>query len=149
MAVKFFGHLPENPTKLKAIVKYCLRSYRALPRQVNIIFVSQKVIQQLNRQYRQHNKPTTILSFNFDLINLSKDQQSIGEIYLSSAEIRLAAKKSKLAYQSMLYHLVIHGCLHLAGFHHQKMQSANTMHKEEKKLAEKFTPNILPSHVIH
>ena len=87
---------------------------------LSIAFVSEKESQNINKKYRNKNKPTNILSF-----PLSKN---VGEIILCEAIIKKEAKNFKKTFNQFLGFLVIHGMLHLKGMKHGKM-----MEKAEEK----------------
>ena len=93
--------------------------------ELSLVFVSPKKIQELNRIYRNINKPTDILSF-----PLSKTS---GEIFICKSAARKEAVKFDRAYENFLTFLFIHGLVHLKGYDH-----GDKMEKIEKKFRYKF-----------
>jgi probable rRNA maturation factor len=87
---------------------------------LSIAFVSEKKSKEINKKYRNINKPTNILSF-----ALHKD---MGEIVLCKSIIKKELKKFDKTYKQLLVFLVIHGMLHLKGMEH-----GVKMEKAEKK----------------
>jgi len=77
---------------------------------LSIACVDEKTSRKINKQYRNKNKATNILSF-----PLRKD---MGEIILCKAVIKREAKKFNKTFPEFLGFLVIHGMLHLKGFKH-------------------------------
>ena len=75
---------------------------------LNIIFVDNKYIKQLNKKYKKRNYPTDVLCF--DVGDLGAD------IFISTDTASTNAKKFKTSffYETTLY--IIHGLLHLAGY---------------------------------
>ena len=78
--------------------------------ELSVILVGKKEIQKLNKEYREINKPTDILSF-----PLSDD---FGEIYINPEMTKLEAKKFDRKYDNFFAFLFIHGLVHLKGFDH-------------------------------
>ena len=78
--------------------------------ELSLVFVSAKKIQELNKTYRNINKPTDILSF-----PLSKTS---GEILICKSETRKMMKEFGRSFDNFLAFLFIHGCVHLKGFDH-------------------------------
>jgi len=92
---------------------------------LSLVFVSAKKIQELNKIYRNINKPTDILSF--PLSNTS------GEILICKTETRKMMKEFGRKFDNFLTFLFIHGCVHLKGFDH-----GAKMEKVEEKFRKNF-----------
>ncbi len=88
-------------------------------------FITPKEIQRLNKQYRNIDKPTDILSFPLS------DKE--GEIFICKSEARKESKKFDRDYENFLNFLLIHGMVHLKGFDH-----SSTMESIESKFRKKF-----------
>lgn len=93
--------------------------------ELSVILVSKKEIQKLNKEYREINKPTDILSF-----PLSDD---FGEIYINPEMTKLEAKKFDRKYDNFFAFLFIHGLVHLKGFDH-----GSTMENIEARFRKQF-----------
>lgn len=140
MGVTVSSGSPIAAARLVRVVRDIQRGYRQAPREIAIVFVSGPAIRKLNRQYRRHDRSTTVLSFHLG---------SVGELYLSIADIRRLAKKNGQPLAATLIHLVVHGTLHLAGLDHETSADERRMLKVEHRLAKRFTPSHIPHHVIH
>ncbi|MCU0660511.1 MAG: rRNA maturation RNase YbeY [Candidatus Pacebacteria bacterium] len=92
---------------------------------LSIVFATPKVSQALNKQFRDKDYPTNILSF-----PLSKTS---GELVISLAKVRAGASEFGKSYTQFLGFLLIHGMLHLKGYEH-----GSTMEKYEARFAKKF-----------
>lgn len=92
---------------------------------LSIAFVGLKKSQELNKKYRGKNKPTNVLSFDYEKGN--------GEIIISLKTARHDAPLFKTTYKNFVGHLVIHAMLHLKG-----MQHGSTMENKEKVVMDKF-----------
>ena len=121
------GSIPELP--FLNIKKQILENNYNL----NIIFCSPAMSQRLNKQYRDKDYPTNILSF-----PLSDDE---GEIYIQLGVARKDAKTHNMSYNKFIHLLLIHGCLHLAYHNHgNEMESLEDLYL--KKFYKNETKNI-------
>jgi probable rRNA maturation factor len=85
----------------------------SIKKDTNIIFVNEKQIEKLNREYREKDEVTDVLSFNID----SKD--TLGEIYICPEYvINKISKKEDM--KEEIYRLIVHGLLHLQGYDHKR-----------------------------
>lgn len=93
---------------------------------IELNFVDDKTIQQINNMYRHIDKPTDVLSFAFlelkegEVKIISKEPQILGEIDISIDKIKAQAQEFKHSFLYELAYLYIHGLLHLLGYDHVK-----------------------------
>jgi len=91
-------------------------------------------IKKLNKNFRNKNKSTDILSFPFDKkIKLSK-QTYIGDIIISYNYIDVPKSQKLKFFKKKLIKIFIHGFLHLLGFDHIKRKDYKIMLKEEEQI---------------
>ena len=81
---------------------------------VVLAFISVPAMKKMNKQFRNKNKVTDILSF--DPI----EPDSLGELVICYDQIKKQAKEHSLAIKFELDYMIIHGILHLLGFDHEK-----------------------------
>ena len=79
-----------------------------------IAFVSDKTIRQLNRQFRNVDKATDVLSFPAD-----DDAANLGDIAISVDTAAAQAKENGLTFDEEVAQLILHGLLHLCGYDHE------------------------------
>ena len=98
----------------------------ANPRLVtSLLFTSDAEIHELNREWRQRDKPTNVLSFPMlertDLVHLDPDgpPEMLGDIALAYETCAREAAEKGVALESHASHLIVHGLLHLAGYDHE------------------------------
>lgn len=107
---------------------------------ISFSMISLNEMQQLNKQYRQKDKPTNVLSFPCPIPNAPHG--FLGDIVLCVPQIEKEAAEQSKALKAHWAHLVIHGTLHLLGYDHETEQDANVMESLEIKLLEKLSfPN--------
>jgi len=84
--------------------------------ELDLIFVEDKKIHELNKTYRKVDSPTDILSFPID--------KNSGEIFICEKLAKIKAVDFGREYSNFLSFLFIHGCVHLLGYDHgNKMES--------------------------
>jgi probable rRNA maturation factor len=79
---------------------------------VNLIFINEKQIRELNKEYREKNSVTDVLSFNIDSNDI------LGEIYIYPEYIIKDIPEEE--YLEALVRIIVHGFLHLKGYEHKK-----------------------------
>ncbi len=99
---------------------------------VNIIFVTDPVIHQLNKQYLQHDYPTDILTFALETAPL------LAELYISIDTAKAQAATYGVSLTNELLRLLFHGILHLAGFQDQTPEEKHRMRAAEDQLLTTF-----------
>lgn len=126
---------PDNKIKLptKALMKqwitFCLDQFCDNV-ELEVSFVSEAESQALNKQYRDKDKATNVLSFSMDLPRKSK-RKMLGNLILCLPVIQKEATEQDKNFNDHLAHLLIHGCLHLLGYDHVKPKDAKIMEQEE------------------
>lgn len=105
---------------------------------LNIVFVSEEEIKELNKNYRQKDYITDVLSFHYfeDFSNL-KQEETAWEIILTESKIIEQWKEYKLWSELEFYKLVIHSALHILWFDHEQDSDFEIMKSFEDKVWEK------------
>ena len=99
-------------------------------------------IKKLNKNFRNKNKSTDILSFRSDdKIKISK-QTYLGDIIISYNYIDRPRSQNLNDFKEKLIKTFIHGFLHLLGFDHDKDRDYIKMLNEEKKIYQSITLNF-------
>ena len=87
---------------------------KKLCQKILIVFISSDEMKQLNKNYLNKSYVTDILSFS------PIEEDSLGELALSVEKIKSQAKEHGLSFQEEMIYLILHGLLHLLGYHHEK-----------------------------
>ncbi len=114
-------------------------------REIELIITDNENIQELNREYRQKDKPTDVLSFPLEtpFTEQSVFDVPLGSIVISAEYVREKARTFSHDEQDELKLLFIHGLLHLMGYDHETDEGE--MRRKEKEIIERFG---LPSSLI-
>ena len=94
--------------------------------------------QQLNKQYRQKDKPTNVLSFPFEVPE-GIELNLLGDLVICAPVVEQEANDQNKALFAHWAHMVIHGCLHLLGYDHINDADANEMESLEVKILAKLS----------
>ena len=92
------------------------------PSEVSLVLTDDAAVQILNRDYRNKDRPTNVLSF--PTVNAPG---LLGDIVLSRETIIGEAVSGGKAVKDHLTHLIIHGLLHLLGYDHNSEDEAVVM----------------------
>lgn len=90
----------------------------------SVLFTSDSEVHSLNREWRERDKPTNVLSFPMlergELLDLAKEGPPVmlGDIALAYETCAREAEEKSIALDHHAAHLIIHGLLHLAGYDH-------------------------------
>jgi probable rRNA maturation factor len=84
----------------------------------SLVFTNDNEIQQLNKEYRNIDSPTDVLSFPSEEIDPQTDTWYLGDIIISVERAKSQSELAKHPCIEELTMLVVHGCLHLSGLDH-------------------------------
>lgn len=91
----------------------------------SLLFTSDSNIRELNREWRNKDKPTNVLSFPMlsrdELLALTPDGPPImlGDLALAHDTCAREAADKGVSVEHHCAHLIVHGMLHLAGYDHE------------------------------
>jgi len=108
-------------------------------KEIELIITTEDEIQSINKEHRNINKSTDVLSFPYEEMPMSP----LGSIVISSSHVISKAKELGHPQGNELTLLFIHGLLHLLGYDHEV--DNGEMRKEEENLIKKFN---LPQSLI-
>ena len=104
---------------------------------INLKLVDNKEITELNKIYRNKNKPTNVLSFTNDDISKSRTND-LGDIAISFEFVEQESKEQNKKFNDHVIHMFIHGIYHILGFDHENDSMADAMEEKEILLLEKL-----------
>lgn len=104
---------------------------------VSLVLVTDAEIRALNRDYRDVDRPTDVLSF--PLAHPADRAEAgrpvfLGEIYVSVDTARAQARAARRPYARETAHLALHGLLHLLGYDHATRAGRRRMAALERTL---------------
>lgn len=122
--------------------------------EVNLLFVSTEGIQEINREYRQIDAPTDVLSFPLisypapgDFTGIDQDGDNfhpdtgealLGDIILCIDKVKEQAKSYGHSEKREYAFLILHSILHLLGYDHMTQEESDVMEGKQNKILGKM-----------
>ena len=101
---------------------------------LTLLLSNNRCIKRLNKNFRNKNKSTDILSFPFDKKTLISKKTYIGDIIISYNFMNNPRLQNINSFKKKVIKTFIHGYLHLLGFDHVKEKDYRIMLDEEEKI---------------
>jgi rRNA maturation RNase YbeY len=150
--------LKTDKRRIRKITENLLTYLKLQDKDVSILFVNNKQIQKLNKEFFQRDRPTNVISFSYltgalceglsppaagdpKTGHVSGGQdfpcEMIGDIVISLERAREEAEAAGIPFLERVFALIIHGLLHIVGFDHEKggNESRRMRYREKKLLA--------------
>lgn len=107
----------------------------------NVIIVDNNKIHQINKEYRNIDRETDVISFALE--DNEDDSESneirvLGDIYISIDKAKAQAKEYGHSLKRELCFLTTHGFLHLLGYDHMKKEDEKIMFPLQEKILEEY-----------
>jgi probable rRNA maturation factor len=120
----------------KEICNFFPRKYRFTNKKItlSLLLSNNKCIKKLNKNFRNKNKPTDILSFPLSKKTLISKKTYIGDIIISYNFIDNPRSQNIKNFKEKVIKTFIHGFLHLLRFDHIKNKDYKRMLSEEEKI---------------
>ena len=100
---------------------------------MQIIFVDNDQIREINKTYRNLDKPTDVISFPND----DDKDDSLGDIFISIEQAKLQASDYGHTIPREIGFLAVHGYLHLLGYDHHTEAEEKEMFKLQEDILNK------------
>ena len=136
MRINFYNNSNQNVWKYERLIK---RIFKPINRHdtFNLIFVTEEEIQQINKEFRNIDKVTDVISF-AAVDDLERDDfKSIGDIFICVKRAYDQAAEYGHSNAREFAFLAVHGYLHLCGFDHQTKDEEEVMFKIQDDILNK------------
>ena len=104
--------------------------------ELSVIFVDDKRIHEINREYRQIDRSTDVISFALE--DEKKEDftktRLLGDIYISIDKAKEQAISYEHSLERELSFLAVHGLLHLLGYDHMTKEDEKIMFTKQKEI---------------
>lgn len=145
----FYKNISENKqydNLLKTVCKECFNQEKISENKlyVSVTLTDNQEIHIINKEYRNVDKPTDVLSFPMfekeeieKIINEEQNHKEIlGDIIISIPKVEEQAKEYGHSFERELAYMLVHGFYHLMGYDHiEESDKAKMREKEEKVLS--------------
>ncbi|XDU65086.1 rRNA maturation RNase YbeY [Leptotrichia sp. HSP-342] len=108
---------------------------------LSLLITTNDEIQKINREYRQKDIPTDVISFayneteNFGVVNM------LGDIVISIERVKEQSSEYRHSDEREFYYVLCHGMLHLLGYDHIEEEDKVVMRRREEEILSKFNYN--------
>ena len=128
--------LKKKDVFFKKICKAFPKKYKFLNKKVSLTLLlsNNTSIKRLNKNFRNKNKSTDVLSFPLNKKTKISEKTYIGDIIISYNFINKPKSQKLKAFKEKVVKTFIHGFLHLLSFDHIKNNDYLKMIKEEEKI---------------
>lgn len=113
--------------------------------ELSVTFVSNDRIQEINREYRDKDRPTDVISFALEEMGEGELEivgvdipRILGDIIISIPKAREQAEEYNHSFMRELGFLAVHGLLHLLGYDHMNEQDEKKMFDRQKEILDGF-----------
>ena len=120
-----FGIIPVEKTN--QIVKNLFSDYNVETALVNLIYVDDKEIHEINKKFLDHDYPTDVITF------VLEEDENEADIIIGVETALENSKQYNATHESELLRLVAHGVLHLLGYDDHSDVESEAMHELENK----------------
>lgn len=100
---------------------------------MEVVFMTQDQIHDMNKTYRQIDKPTDVLSFP----NEDENIKSLGDICISIEQAEKQAQDYGHSFEREIGFLAVHGYLHLKGYDHHTDEEEKIMTEMQEHMLKK------------
>jgi len=101
-------------------------------------------IQKLNRQFRNIDEPTDVLSFSSGDIDPETGEIYLGDVVIAVPKVRKQARQAGHRFSEELALMVVHGILHLHGYDHDTKKAEQEMFSLQNEILSKIRISALP-----
>ncbi|MCT4782648.1 MULTISPECIES: rRNA maturation RNase YbeY [Exiguobacterium] len=116
------------------------------PSELSVTFLTNELIQEINRDWRGKDAPTDVISFAFDEMGeeemdfmLDEDEpRLLGDLIISVERCREQAADYGHSFERELGFLAIHGFLHLLGYDHMTPEEEEEMTTRQEEVLAHF-----------
>lgn len=129
-----------NTSELEDYIKYVVKELDIENAIFNIIFIDNEEIRKINREYRNVDRETDVISFaledNMDVVY--EDFRLLGDIYISYEKAMEQAELYNHSVKREVFFLATHGILHLLGYDHMEEEDEKVMFGKQNELLDGY-----------
>ena len=124
---------------LNEVVEFTLNKFDMSDAILNVIFIDDKVMHEMNKSFRGIDRTTDVLSFALnDNKRIETEINMLGDIYISIDKMKSQAIEYNHSEKRELSFLTVHGILHLLGFDHMNDSDEKIMFSLQKEILDEL-----------
>ena len=105
---------------------------------LSLLITTNDEIQEINREYRQKDAPTDVISFAYNETENIGAVNMLGDIVISIDRVREQSSEYRHSDEREFYYVLCHGMLHLLGYDHIEEEDKAVMRRREEEILSKF-----------
>lgn len=123
------ANLPVEESDLEKLMNRIEKEENVLYQSVELVYVDEDYIVEINREYLNREYVTDIISFRYD--EDTSDRVIEGTLFCCAARITEQCGEANTTPRNEFYRVFVHGLLHLAGYNDQSEKEKETMTRLE------------------
>ena len=105
---------------------------------LSLLITKNAQIQEINREYRQKDTPTDVISFAYNETENFGAMNMLGDIVISIERVKEQSSEYRHSDEREFYYVLCHGMLHLLGYDHIEEKDKVVMRRREEEILSKF-----------
>ena len=142
--IEIFNQTNEDIDELETVEKVLLKASEKEKLEntsFNLIIVDNNYIHELNKNYRNIDRETDVITFALeddDTLVLPENIRVLGDIYISIDKARSQAEEYGHSFLREICFLAVHGFYHLLGYDHMTPEDEKIMFKKQEEVLEEY-----------
>jgi len=127
-------------SEVDSVIKFACKHLNIENPLLNIVIVDNEKIREINKEYRNKDAVTDVISFAFEEVKdvNYEDVRFLGEIYISYERCKEQAKDYGHSVRREFCYLAVHGLLHLLGYDHMTEEDKKVMRALEEEILNEY-----------
>ena len=143
MEIDFFNETNENLEEelkiVEKVLKHGLKKLKIKEAIFNVIIVDNEYIHKLNKEYRNIDRETDVITFALeDDKTFNPSVRILGDVYISIEKAHSQSVEYGHSLLRELSFLAVHGMLHLLGYDHMKKAEEEVMFKLQEEILDEM-----------
>ena len=143
MKIEIFNETKDNLDEyidtIKEVLVHGLEKLKTGDVTFNIIFVNNPYIHELNKNYRNIDRETDVITFALeDDKTFNPEERILGDIYISIDKAKSQSEEYGHSLKRELCFLAVHGMLHLLGYDHMEKEDERVMFNLQEEILDEM-----------
>lgn len=143
MEIDFFNETKENLEEefktVHEVLVHGLKKLKIDEAIFNVIIVDNDYIHKLNKEYRNIDRETDVITFALeDDKTFNPDIRILGDVYISIDRVHSQSEEYGHSFLRELCFLAVHGMLHLLGYDHMTKEDEKVMFKLQEEILDEM-----------
>ena len=126
---------------VKKVLEFGMKKEKLNHTSFNVIIVDNNYIHELNKNYRDIDRETDVITFALedeDSVKLPGDMRILGDIYISIDKARSQAIEYGHSFEREICFLAVHGFYHLLGYDHMNEEEEKVMFGKQEEVLSSY-----------